>query len=189
MGNTDEDLLAPPEADPKVPPPHPAMAEVNAWVADQLTAKDEAYLETFEPTVEVPLPGQEAPLLCFHGSPRSNVDVLLPTTPADDVAEMMGGAGFAVGAGGHTHQPMVRRLGERLLVNPGSVGLPFLGGTGPDPVAARKPPWAEWALLEAEPGGGLSVDLRRTRYDLAAYEESVRASGMPAADAWLENWG
>ncbi len=56
-----------------------------------------------------------------------------------------------------------RRVGERRLLNPGSVGLPY----------ELEPGNAYWALL------GPEVELRRTPYDLDAAIERMRAAGMP----------
>ena len=76
-------------------------------------------------------------VLLFHGTPRSNMEDLLATTPDADVDEMLGGRRATVMAGGHTHLPMVRRHRGAVLVNPGSVGLPFArhpsGGGAGDP--------------------------------------------------------
>ena len=74
-------------------------------------------------------------------------------------------------------------MGQLRVVNPGSVGLPF---------AKQEPvmhilPWAEYAIVEAE-DGRLSVDLRRTSYDVDAFVELIRGSDMPHADWWASLW-
>jgi hypothetical protein len=81
-------------------------------------------------------------------------------------------------AGGHTHLQMLRQHRGALLVNPGSVGLPFeryaLGG--PPTIL----PHAEYGLVEAS-GGDVSVSLRRVALDPAALLEAARAWEAPLA--------
>src|SRR5690606_8949682 len=66
---------------------------------------------------------------------------------------------------GHTHMPFQRLVDGRLVVNPGSVGMPY-GRPGP-----------HWGLL----GDGV-VQLRHTTVDLDALADRVVAdSGFPGA--------
>ncbi len=124
MGNTDAWLLD--------PQPHPyrdedtqRVYEVESWCAQQLSATDLEFIRTFRPIVEIPL-DTGASLLCFHGSPRSNTEIILSTTPPDELDGMLTGYNAALMAGGHTHTQMFRRHAQTALVNPGSVGLPFV---------------------------------------------------------------
>src|SRR6266567_2063696 len=57
----------------------PQQIAVKEWSLAQLSATDRAFIEQFLPSLEIAL---EAPrkLLCFHGSPRSFDDILLPDT-------------------------------------------------------------------------------------------------------------
>ena len=72
---------------------------------------------------------------------------------------------------GHTHMPFTRLVDRRLVVNPGSIGMPY-GGAG-----------AWWALL------GPGVQLRRTGFDVDAACARVAAeSGFPDAAAWADEY-
>jgi Calcineurin-like phosphoesterase superfamily domain len=119
----------------------------------------------------------------FHGSPRSYDDWIVATTPDDELERMLDGARAAVLVGGHTHLPLVRRHRESVLVNPGSVGLPFR----PEPGPIRICPWAEYGVVSVE-DGRLTVELQRASYDVAAYLDDARATGMPHADWWVSCW-
>jgi len=70
-------------------------------------------------------------------------------------------------------------------VNPGSVGLPYepLGSDG----AFRRPPWAEYAIVEVK-AGSVSIELRRTPIDVAAVLQSAFQSGMPHPAWWTQHW-
>jgi hypothetical protein len=51
----------------------------------------------------------------------------------------------------------------------------------------RNPPWAEYAVIDAEPNH-LHVDLRRVLYDVRPTLEAAKTSGMPHADWWVKDW-
>ncbi len=86
--------------------------------------------------------------------------------------------------GGHTHVQMIRRYLETVIINPGSVGLPFREWW-PRPI--RISPWAEWGIIEGE-DGRLSMDLRRTPFDVDAFLQMSLSSGMPHAEWWAKSW-
>jgi predicted phosphodiesterase len=183
MGNTDGWLLHPHHEEPENEMRR-KMGEIAWWCVERLTDDDRAFLASFQPTVPLDLPDGRS-LLCFHGSPRSYLDVILATTPDDELAEKLGGATATILAGGHTHVPMVRRFRRSLLLNPGSVGLPFLR-LAPD-VVPPQPPQGEYAILTAE-DGTLGIELRRVPLSLTAIAAMAHRSGMPHADWWVAGW-
>jgi predicted phosphodiesterase len=158
------------------------LNEINIWWRDQLSDEDLEFTRTFVPTLELELDGTGA--LCFHGSPRSYDDWLFATTPDDEVEAMLDPRRPPLLVGGHTHIQLARRFDRSLIVNPGSVGLPFLDSW---PKRVRIAPWAEYAVVEAGEGR-LQVDLRRAPFDVASYLEQSRASGMPHAEWWADCW-
>ncbi len=183
MGNTDEHTLHPeifaPDSDRAA-----RILEIIRWDAQQLQASDLDFLRQFEPTVELALTGDDR-LLCYHGSPRSNTDNIVSATPDAELAQMLSGFRATIMAGGHTHRQILRSFRDMLLLNPGSVGLPFQPGAPGQP--ARRPSWAEYAIIRSE-AGPLAVEFRRVPIDLDALRRAVYASGMPQAEWWLEDW-
>ena len=85
----------------------------------------------------------------------------------------------------HTHVPRSMQLDDgRLVVNPGSVGLPYeIMADGRE----RNPPWAEYAVLNTS-SSRLGIELRRAPVDVDALRHTVAASDMPYADWWLKDW-
>ncbi|MDX1414331.1 MAG: metallophosphoesterase family protein [Candidatus Promineifilaceae bacterium] len=158
------------------------LLEVELWSALQLVAEDLAFLHSFRPTITREL-GRDQSLLCYHGSPRDNTDFIGPMTTVEELEIMLGDYEATIMAGGHTHQQMLRRYQSSLLVNPGSVGMPFQVING----QSLNPLWAEYALISSV-NGKLQVDFRRIPIDLAELREAVVASGMPHADWWLKDW-
>lgn len=183
MGNTDEWLLDPrPEAEGH---PVKAIEEIELWDANRLDGPDREFLSAFEPTVRVEM-GEGRSLLAFHGSPTSNTEWLDSAASAELLDEKLSGAGGAtIMAGGHSHRQILRRHRGSILMNPGSVGLPY----DRDPSTGRLyvPPWSEYALVTAE-GAGLEVSFRRVPVDVGDLRASIASSGMPRADEFPGVW-
>jgi putative phosphoesterase len=183
MGNMDEWLLSPPDLDTA----DELDQALIRWHTAQLTDAERAYIRAFPATLERSL-GAERTLLCFHGSPRSYHDVIVPTTPDDALNEMFGDTRAAILVGGHTHLQMLRRHGDAHLINVGSVGLP---GVGPKAAQRnRHVRWAEYAIVEAD-GERVDISLRRTPLDMDQMMARARASGMPTPviEWWETLWG
>jgi predicted phosphodiesterase len=102
-------------------------------------------MESFQPMVDLAL--GSTPALCFHGSPKSYDDSIFATTPDEELRPLLVDIGAPVLLGGHTHLQVFRRYEDSVIVNPGSVGLPFRAWW-PRPV--RISPWAEYGIV----GGG-----------------------------------
>jgi predicted phosphodiesterase len=131
-----------------------------------------AFIGTFERTITL-----EAMAL-YHGTPRSNMEDLLATTPAERVDEMLAGTQALVLAGGHTHLQMLRQHRGMLIVNTGSLGMPFREyAHGGPPVIL---PHAEYAIAEVK-GGSVSVDLRRVPLDRHALASQIDGWDNPLA--------
>jgi len=136
-----------------------------------------AFLRTFQRSSELNLDGTA--LSVFHGSPRSHMEDLLATTPAERLDQALGQRRATVMAGGHTHIQMLRQHRGTLLVNPGSLGLPFESyASGGPPVVL---PHAEYATVEAAEGAA-SVTLHRVPLDRAALLTQVEGWDNPLRD-------
>jgi predicted phosphodiesterase len=84
------------------------IAEVTAWCTAQLAEADLDFVRSFRPLFEIPM-DVHTKLLCYYGSPRSNVDRILSTTPVDELKEMLASHTGTVLAGGHNHVQMLRQ--------------------------------------------------------------------------------
>jgi len=187
MGNTDETLWkGTPDHFGSGGRPREEILRLKAldeWTRSRITNSDRKTLSTFKPTVTVKV--GDAAMLCYHGSPRSNTERILSTTTDDNLAAVFSTSRATIFAGGHTHTQMVRRWRDSVIINPGSVGLPFeqtSDGT------MRNPAWAEYATVSVGPSTGLGVELRRVRYSLSKLSRVVRKSGMPDPEWWLADW-
>ena len=101
--------------------------ETIAWSVSRLSPQNLAFLKTFQPHVEIQLKadGSSLDLLCVHGSPVSFDDMILATTPAHQLDDLLMNQAAEAVACGHAHVPMTRRHQDKLLINAGSVGAPM----------------------------------------------------------------
>jgi putative phosphoesterase len=155
------------------------LGEIVAWARARLAPADLDYLAALPPTLTVTV--DDLSLLCFHGSPRSDVEPLLATTPEAELDDALAAAPqTSLFACGHTHLQLLRSRPDRLLVNPGSVGLPLgsLAATVP-PLPAR----AEYAIVELD-GGDIEFAFRRVAVDVEALEAATAM--MPTA-SWARD--
>jgi putative phosphoesterase len=134
------------------------------WPAGRLEPVHRDFLAGFEPTVELEV-DELGPVLFCHATPASDEPILTSATPDDVVEAALGHARVAVVVAGHTHMQFDRQVGDRRLVNAGSVGMPYADRPG-----------AYWALL------GPTVSLRRTAFDLDSAAAAVRGTGYPGRD-------
>jgi len=180
MGNADAWLLTGMQtADEGIPAERlRKMEEIRLWSLSQLSDDDRNFIAGFQPTVKIPLEAN-LNLLCFHGSPTSFDDAMLPHAPQDVFDKYLSGYAGHILTGGHTHAQQVRRNGELFFFNPGSVGFAF-SHYQPDG-QFRADAWAEYAILTVE-NGQTSLEFRRLPYDVDRLIDVHRQSGRPFAD-------
>src|ERR1700729_3235962 len=160
-GNADRDLV---ELARGEYPSDEEAYPVDAWAAAQLSPEHVDLLAGLPHPVILDVRGF-GPVAFCHGTPRDDNEVVLVDTRLERWEEAFAGLPDDVRAVvcGHTHMPFTRLVDRRLVVNPGSVGMPY----------GR--PGGHWALLE---NGGVS--LRRVEMDVdAAIAAVIRGSTYP----------
>jgi putative phosphoesterase len=146
---------------------------VAPWAAGQLRADQVELLENLPHPVTLEIDGFGPTVFC-HGTPRDDDEVVLVDSPMSRWSEVLSGLDHDVRTVvcGHTHMPFLRMVDRRMVVNPGSVGMPY-GRTGP-----------HWALLRDG-----QVQLRHTDVDVMAVANRVAAeSGFDEADRWADDY-
>ena len=157
-GNADRELLG---------DEIPEGGLAGEWVVAQLENRHREFIAALPPTVELDVAGVGRVLFC-HGSPRSDEELILRTTPDERLREMLAGVEADVVVCGHTHMQFDRVVDGIRVVNAGSVGL------------AYGAPGAHWLAL------GPGVELRRTAYDNHRFADRVAASDWPLATRFAE---
>src|SRR5690606_23986640 len=145
---------------------------VDAWVRETISPDDRAWLGDLPETLVV-----DGEVYMCHATPQDDVspwmddfhdDYGVVPTAREKIEARAVGLDHPVLLCGHTHAPRTLRLADgRLLVNPGSVGLPFLLGT----------PDARYAVIERR-NGQWSVELIAMPYDRKPAQEQARARGF-----------
>jgi predicted phosphodiesterase len=157
-GNGERALLEP-SAEP---------TERERWLATRHSPEALAFLATFAERVSVDV--ERLGPVCFcHGSPRSDMEIVTPRTPAARIRAMTAEIEERVIVTAHVHIQFDRRIADIRSINAGSVGLPYEGRPG-----------AFWAVL------GPDVEHRATDYPLEVAAERYRASGDPRAELMVE---
>jgi putative phosphoesterase len=180
MGNADAWLITGQDTSP-LEKSSEKLREIRAWSLAQLSENDIGYVQQFSPTIEISLEAGKK-LLCFHGSPRSFDDVILPETPDETVRQFLGGYDATLLTGGHTHTQQMRRLGNSWYFNPGSVSLAYNWELSDRTTGlARVDPWADYAIVTSD-GPRLGITFRHVPYDVNELARIIRASGRPYAE-------
>lgn len=186
MGNADAWLLSGEETgDEGIPAERlKKMGEIRLWSLSQLTEDDRAFMAAFQSTITIPL-GDTLDLLCFHGSPASFDDIILPHAPREVFEKYLGAYSDRILTGGHTHAQQIRRNGDLFFFNPGSVGLAY-SHYQPDG-KFQVDHWADYAILSVEnrqPG----LEFRHVPFDVNELMRIYRESGHPFAEDAIEQY-
>ena len=174
LGNTDEMLIRPEslEGFASQSLTRTAGAPAALWErVREIAAATRAVLgeERLEWMRRLPLSVTQPGLSLVHAQPGNCWRAPAADASDAELEEIYGRLGAPVVAYGHTHLPSIRRLtgSPQLLVNTGSVGLPYDGD-----------PRASYVLLEeGEPS------IRRVEYDVERELQRLAACGLPGA-AW-----
>lgn len=180
MGNADDWLLAAPETSSQEQVTEQQLA-VKAWSLAHLSEDDRTFIRQFQPTIEIRLEAGQK-LLCFHGSPHSFDDIILPNTSEDALKRYLGGFDATLLSGGHTHTQQLRRFGDACYFNPGSVGLAYHWQVLGEQFQVA--PWAEYAIIASE-GESMGITFRHIPLDVGELASILRASGRPFAEQAL----
>jgi putative phosphoesterase len=147
--------------------------DVSNWAGRQLRLDQVDLLAGLPHPLRVEVDGFGTVVFC-HGTPRDDDEVVLVDTRLSRWSEVFSGLDEAdrVVVCGHTHMPFVRLVDRRLVVNSGSVGMPY-GRAG-----------GAWALLRDG-----QVSLRHTEIDVdATVAEVVAGSTYPDRQAWADEY-
>jgi predicted phosphodiesterase len=145
---------------------------IDLFVGGIISEENFAWLSALPPTLVV----NNEVFLC-HGTPTSDTEPWLDdwfddrsmTLPDEEtVSKQANGIDYPILLCGHTHVARSVRLRDgRRIVNPGSVGLPFLYGS----------PDARYALVERR-GSDWTVELRSVPYDHEGAARQAEALGF-----------
>jgi predicted phosphodiesterase len=146
----------------------PQWLETDQWAASRWMAAelDESHIEYMDSLPFTISSRIEPSLRLFHGSPESHSDGIGEWTSESKLERHWNAIDEHVLACAHTHRPLVRRVKGGLIVNVGSVGLPFNGD-----------PRAQYAIFTYE-DGDWDVDFAYVEYDRDTFLQSYDSTGF-----------
>ncbi len=128
---------------------------------DDLEENDVKFILKFPERNEVVV--KDHRILMVHGSPRNPIwEYVHPTYVNSDFVKDIY---FDVIVMGHTHVPFVKRIGNKLILNPGSVGQP-----------RDSNPKASFAIIDVE---RLFAKIIRVDYDIEKAAQKIIKFGLP----------
>jgi predicted phosphodiesterase len=153
-GNCDRELSEPGTG--------PASLDVLDWVRDRLSPEQVAFLHHLPATVTLTIDGLGEVFFC-HATPHNDIDFFTDATPEERLAPVFAGVSAATIVCGHSHLTFERAVGDKRVINAGSVGMAY-----------EDEPGAYWALL------GPKVELRRSSFAPASLVESGYPRAWPS---------
>lgn len=127
---------------------------------ERLSSDDRRFLGALPTSKRVTLDGVK--FLMVHATPRDPLDEY-SIADVDFWSRRLVDVDSQVIVVGHTHHPYILEVGDKLVINPGSVGLPRDGD-----------PRASYAIIENQ-----RVELKRIEYPVEETVNSVLQSSLP----------
>ncbi|MEG8021575.1 metallophosphoesterase family protein [Sphingomonas aerolata] len=165
--------------------PRERMGLSDRHAFDQLSAEQRAWLTALPTTMRL-----SKDVLLVHGTPDSDLTYFLETVTKaglrqatrEEVRHRAGIVDAAVILCGHTHLQRVMTLDDgRIIINPGSVGLPAYDDDRPHAhLVESGSPHARYAVLSNE-GDGWVVEFLSVDYD---WEKAARDAEANARTDW-----
>lgn len=182
LGNADAFVLQGTVADGSSEMVSEPLRIIRDWTAEEIGDDGMAFIRSFVPTEHIEL-ADAGSLLCFHGTPASYDEVLLPETPVDELSNALGSFEANVFCGGHTHLQWTTTYAGKTYFNPGSVGFGYNRHRTPDDFYLN--PFAEFAII-CDDGGIFRLEFCKVPFDIDAAIEAIKTSGRPLPDRDIE---
>jgi putative phosphoesterase len=147
----------------------PMMNSERDWTVSRLAAADIEYLDNLPAEINMTVEGVSLSL--FHATPGSLFEIVLPGTD-DEVLQtkMMSTVDSHIYIYAHIHRPYIRSIKGKIIMNTGSVGLPFDGLA-----------MASYATVEIE-DGRISTSIERVPYDIEEVARQYASVNYPNAE-------
>ncbi|RXI97758.1 metallophosphoesterase [Anaerobacillus alkaliphilus] len=144
------------------------MNKERAWAFTQLEPSDTDYLQGLPHSIQLDL--EKVKVSVFHATPDSLFDIILPNEEDEIIEKSLMTTEAQVYIYGHIHVPYIRFLKGKIVINTGSVGLPFDGLSK-----------ASYAIVECN-AGNIKTSIERVTYDKERVIELYKEVGYPNAE-------
>ncbi|WP_226527403.1 metallophosphoesterase family protein [Metabacillus niabensis] len=149
------------------------MNKEREWIFSNLESTDIDYLSQL-PT-ELYLNEHGIEIFAFHATPASLFEVI-PQNVEDSLLyeKVLSKKAATIYLYAHIHKPYIRYINGRVIMNIGSVGLPFDGVTK-----------ASYGVITIDESG-YSTSIERVGYDIEKVMKQYREVGYPNADMMIQ---
>lgn len=142
------------------------------WTKNEVTDENKEFLKTLHDNIKFEVEGQK--VLLVHGSPRKINQYLFFNHPASSIERMMEQYDADIMVTGHTHLPYVKKIGDKLLINDGSVGKQKPYNKDQKLFSTE----AKYLILNVEKDS-VSAEMRNIRYDYEKIAQDINNSELP----------
>ena len=149
------------------------MNRERDWTVSQLDTEDLEYLKQLptEKTIHV----ENVTIHAFHATPDSLFDVVLPHMDDNVIQEkIMSKKDADIYVYAHIHKPYIRYINGKIVMNLGSVGLPFDGM-----------PKASYAMVEND-NGNIRTSIERVNVDIEKVVKKYQEVNYPNAEMMID---
>ncbi|GMQ97901.1 MAG: metallophosphoesterase family protein [Acidimicrobiia bacterium] len=161
-----------------------AQSPTLAFILENLGDEPVEWLRSLPPTATV-----DGRIFACHGTPTDDTVYLLEDVSSgspilnddDSITRAIGNIAEPIVVCGHSHLAHVVHLGpDKLVVNPGSVGLPAYQDEDPFPHKMQSySPHASYAIIDFIDGHQIHVEIHRTTYDEQSASRLAAKHGRP----------
>ncbi len=148
------------------------MNQEREWTLSHLDAADIQYLNDLPTEIQGEYEGIS--FFGFHATPVSLFDIVPPDAPEEVLkSKFMSGSDAEIYLYAHIHRPYIRYIEGKVVLNIGSVGLPFDG-------LAR----ASYAIVELE-RDIITTSIQRVAYDIEKVVQQYMQNNYPNAEKMI----
>ncbi|WP_299088497.1 metallophosphoesterase family protein [uncultured Metabacillus sp.] len=148
------------------------MNKERDWTVSQLEKTDLDYLKGLPKELHFEIDG--VGIHAFHATPNNLFDVVLPNTDDSGIMEkLMSNANAQIYIYAHIHKPYIRFINGQVVMNIGSVGLPFDGLTK-----------SSYGLVQIN-NGGFSVSIERVDFTIQKVIDQYQEGNYPNANMMI----
>ena len=145
---------------------NPYAKEAMNWTRKVIKDRNIEFLRNLKRKIQIKI--DSVNIMMVHGSPRDPLsEYIFPSTPDSTLKSFLESENVDILIMGHTHLPFIKKFGNKLVFNPGSIGQPRDGNNK-----------ASFALLDASKR---EAAIYRAKYDINKVVADLETEKLPSS--------
>ena len=145
---------------------NPYAKQTIAWTRKVIKDKNIEFLRNLKRKIQIKIDNLN--IMMVHGSPRDPIsEYIFPSTLDSTLKSFLESENVDILIMGHTHVPFIKKFGNKLVFNPGSVGQPRDGDSK-----------ASFAFLDVP---AKEVKIYRIKYDIDKVAAAIGDEKLPSS--------